>query len=362
MKRLEYFFTCMVLIVSHQKVLFGDQIKEDGSCEMPYSLFKFNESIYDNLNNLTTNENLTTDFFKVSFTLTNQKTLYRPKCLDPLSTYVVYKFEIEDPMYLQIKQTSISQYNALYATITHSKCSNEFECFSLSSDPKVLFLNKGNYNLILSSITNHRNYYYNNYYDHSNNKNFELSFDLNQEPNFIGSFKNPKSLEKDAFFIRSKQILDETLSKNSYYTKLHCSKEKSPSVVYSFEVPSNTEVFLDINLFSTDGSNKLDTVLGIVDSDGQPIENWCNDDSHYIGGLSSYLNGLLTSGSYRLIASGYDFESYGNFRLEFSSKLYKIGTIGPIFLEDRLIEKFNSSFSINKDLFNCVCCLKKETN
>ncbi|CAF1044383.1 unnamed protein product [Brachionus calyciflorus] len=307
MKQFKYFLTSLILIVSLQfslnhKVLYGDQIKEEGSCEMPNSLFKLNESINDNLSNL---ENLTTDFFKVSFTLKNHKTLYKPNCFDPQSTYLVYKFEIEDPI-----------------------------------------------------IPNQKNYY--NYYDYSNKKYFELS--LNKEPDFIGSFKNPKPLDKDEFFIISKQISDEALTKNSYYTKLDCSKEKSPSVVYSFEVPSNTEVFLGIKLLSTDGSNKLDTVLGIVDSDGQPVENWCNDDSHYIGGLSSSLNGLLTSGSYRLIASGYDFESYGNFRLEFSSKLYKIGSIGQISLEDRLIEKFNSSFSTNKDLFNCECCLKKETN
>ncbi|CAF1004169.1 unnamed protein product [Brachionus calyciflorus] len=267
----------------------------------------------------------------------------------------VFSFDLNDQAYIELKLKKKIVEADLYATITDTSCQIEYQCVPLfNEESNIIYLGSGNYNLIINAVLKKSD---------DISINFDLSIKAYLDPVFNGSFNSPIILDRDENFFSNQnieKILVNILNKNSYRTKLDCSSESlSPSVVYSFEIPKEMELLLDIKLYSK--SNKLDTVLGIVDyyNSSISVENWCNDDSDKIGGLSSYLSGILTHGKYKLIASGYDNETYGHFMLELKS--YKIGSIGPIVLDDSMKKIFNGSFTHNKNKFICNCCNGKES-
>lgn len=95
-----------------------------------------------------------------------------------------------------------------------------------------------------------------------------------------------------------------------------------PKVIYRFEIPKDLEMIYDIQMSKNDGSNKMDTVLELVNENCEPIREYynfynlnCNDDSNPPGGVSSRLNGNLTSGTYKLIATANNYDNIESYKI-----------------------------------------------
>ncbi|CAF1062936.1 unnamed protein product [Brachionus calyciflorus] len=346
---MKYFFPSLIIVAISLHFSLGEFLngfteeEEDGTCQKPFSLFKFREPLSNDLLNFTVTANLTLAKSYIHG-------CYGDSLFDKPYLGKVFQFEIKIPMYIQYKITDKSDF-LIYVLITDSKCDKRYECLTIRDDDddnnEVNYLGPGIYNIIL--ITSFRENPL--YDDEALSETIGLNLSFLQEPNLDGSFKNPKPIL--VFKLNDNFTTD--LAKNSYHTKLNCSLERSPSVVYSFSIQNETEMIVDIKLYSLNRLNKLDTVLGLTDANGVQIENWCNDDSSSIGGLSSHLNGVLTSGDYRLIASGYDSQTFGQIELEISRKINKMGSIGPIVLNETKREKFNGTFIENYFLIEFQC-------
>lgn len=98
-----------------------------------------------------------------------------------------------------------------------------------------------------------------------------------------------------------------------------------PKVVYRFDIPDKIEMYYDIQMTKSDGSNKMDTVLELLNEKCEFIDyfyfySYCNDDSNPPGGVSSRLNGNLTSGTYKLIATVNNYDNIGSYKIKASFK------------------------------------------
>lgn len=89
------------------------------------------------------------------------------------------------------------------------------------------------------------------------------------------------------------EYLDETIWSN-------CSSSSNNYQVYQINIDQGSRIEGVIELFGTDGKNKLDTFIQISDTFCNHLE-YCNDDSSEIGGLSSRLEFSLPSGEYKII-------------------------------------------------------------
>ncbi|RNA28160.1 hypothetical protein BpHYR1_031055 [Brachionus plicatilis] len=96
-----------------------------------------------------------------------------------------------------------------------------------------------------------------------------------------------------------------------------------PKVVYRFDIPKNVEMKYDIQMSKFDGTNKMDTIIELLNEQCESLDFYhphlyCNDDSNPPGGVSSRLNGNLTSGSYKMIASVNNFNDIGSYKIKAS--------------------------------------------
>ncbi|CAF0897781.1 unnamed protein product [Brachionus calyciflorus] len=318
--------------------------EEAGTCLNPLKLFQ--EPLSHDLENFEINVDLKEENDKLNFECFPK---YRKFLSIILS--IVYTFKIENHMYIEFSE--INKKNTTSVIITDSENNKEYDFFTLKDGTsKNIYLESGSYNLILTRSFRKMFFEDDNFTAHLRLSKYKVNLRLNfkKEPSFTGSFNNPI-----AIFNKESDELVFELTKNSYRSQLNCSLEKSPSVVLSGKIPNDTIMYLDIDLYSD--SNKLDTVLGLTN--GLHVENWCNDDSSLVGGLSSNLNGILTSGDYKLIAASHNNQIFGTINIKILMTTYKVGSIGPIILDDTKNEKFNGSFITNKNSIKCECNSKE---
>ncbi|CAF0777398.1 unnamed protein product [Brachionus calyciflorus] len=174
-----------------------------------------------------------------------------------------------------------------------------------------------------------------------------------------GSCLFPIAIDFDLFSQDNKtQILGFLSQDSRLQTKLPCSDSLSSHVAYSFEIPTDSEVYFEFKMFSFDKTNKMDTVLALGDSNCQVIQNWCNDDSVKTGGLSSFVSGVLKNGNYKLLASGYDNTTLGPYLIDFLTVPIQVGKISSIKLSQSTTFEYSGNFTANRISIKFDCMNK----
>lgn len=334
----------------------------NGTCKNPLNLYQDLEIPVEGLLN-----------YIIKDDLNARKFSYKPSC----SKYsynlsnVVYAFKLMRTMYIDIVMTRLNQSSNLdcILTITDYNCTQEYICSDKSQLNNYYYdkndksarlytsLSPGYYKLLAGGF----------FLDNDSLFELDIKFAIDYNFQYVsGSCNNPILINSN-FYSREVIQYYGTLNKDTYQTKLSCSKTKSPSVVYSFKVPNNTEIYFEIKLFGTENygrlSYKLDTVLGITNSTCNSFqEKFCNDDSDKIEGLSSFLSVVLTSGKYNLIASGYDNDTVGPYQLQIFPIVNKVGEINLIKIRNAVNNSYDGSFFLNEYAIEFRCSNNYQTS
>ncbi|RMZ96148.1 hypothetical protein BpHYR1_003602 [Brachionus plicatilis] len=268
----------------------------------------------------------------------------------------VYSFKLNTEMHFNIKVSNFysSSVENITLVITGPQCLDELMCSSYDGYSSYLsgFLIPGEYKLIAINQKDKAFSW------------FTLIINFSQKPiadkqdNFcqhesLVSIYIPKSGIKGNYY--------DYLMQNHVRTHFSCSENNSSVLIYPFTIPDGTEMYFDVKMIGADGVNKMDTLLAITDANCKEMQSndliSCNDDNPSVGGLSARINGTLSPGEYKIVASSFDSHTEGNFYLEYDFKPIRIepyGSTGSCFnpimvsmfpIDNYIYEEFKGSFN-----------------